>query len=123
MADTPEFSNALASTLKEIDPSIACVMYSRHPKVRSINPELFIVNFTIESDNDPRMKYAPDTARIVGSAWRGKTIKAATINFMEHHVHSKMEVNSTEKICPVTLAGSFHTCDSAKCTRCFVAVR
>jgi hypothetical protein len=120
MVDTPEFSNALALEIKRRDPSIRCVLYTRHPKVSGVDTRLFVVNFTLEGRGDRRKEYAPKDALIVSSAWDGVVMPEATVNFLEHHVEKIADASRSGSICPVT--ASHHavvSCDEACCDRCF----
>jgi hypothetical protein len=121
MAASPRFSNWLASQIKAQDPSINCVVYSRHPDVVTLDPSLFIVNFTLEGNDDARVKFAPANARIVSSSWDGEINDKADVNFLEHHVEKK--INSAEGLnyCPVTIKqANLKSCDEARCERCFM---
>jgi hypothetical protein len=118
---TPIFANDLARTVKRLAPEVECVVYTRHPNAALLDPMLFTVNFTLESSNDPRKKYAPSHSRIVGSAWDGVPIPSADINFLEHHVEKHATSNQGGRICPVTInPKQTPSCDSARCVACFV---
>lgn len=120
MVDTPAFTNALASEIKNIDATMKCVLYTRHPNAARIDPDLFLINFTVEEAGEKRRLWAPANAALVGSAWDGRVIHEAMVNFLEHHVEKVSATNTEAMICPVTL---FHktviSCDDARCDRCF----
>jgi len=123
IAATPRFANALAQAVKKYDRSVSCVIYTRHPKAAELNPNLFVVNFTVEGPNDARRKFAPQTARLVSSAWDGVLIEDAEINFLEHHIGRIATAQGTGNICPVTASHQeTPSCDSARCNRCFAPV-
>jgi hypothetical protein len=121
IASTPEFANALAQQVRSIDPEVSCVIYTRHPKARSLDSELFVVNFTLEGDEDPRRRWVPPNSRIVSSAWDGRLSSLADINFLEHHVAGVAQPAGRGAICPVTLDHARNSsCDVAQCQLCFV---
>jgi len=123
MAATPEFANALAAEIHRQDPEVICVVYTRHPNANLLSPEEFVINFTLESDEDSRSRFVPGGARVVGSAWDGSFVKRAAINFLEHHVEKKSNEPLFLTACPVTVAAkNVHSCDAAKCERCFRVV-
>ena len=120
MVATPNFTNALAAELRKRDPTLACVLYTRHPDAALIDPAVIRVNFTIEGIGDQRSAFSPPGARLVSSAWDGKVTPSAVVNFLEHHVEKHSNASSDARICPVTAsAGGLSTCDSAKCDVCF----
>ena len=121
MAATPEFTNALALEIKKRDPRVQCVIYTRHPKAKLLDPNLLVVNFTLEGAGDVRAKLVPPGARIVNSAWDGDLNEAAEINFLEHHVEKSTSAQGSGSICPVTANHKkTPSCDSAHCQKCFV---
>ncbi len=120
MAQTPNFTNALASQIKSIAPEVECVLYSRHPLAQKLDGNLITVNFTLESSFDNRRRFAPLTSRLVGSAWDGSTIDDVAVNFIEHHIEKHDEKLGGGLACPVTIAPQVTpTCDQARCTACF----
>jgi hypothetical protein len=124
MADTPEFANALAHQIKSLNRDVVCVVYTRHPKASCFDPALFVVNFTLEEDDEPRRRYVPAAARIVGSAWDGSIVLEADVNFLEHHVEKHSFASGSGNICPVTADHTnIPSCDAAKCALCFYAPR
>jgi hypothetical protein len=121
MAATPEFTNALALEVKRREPSVQCVIYTRHPKAKLLDTNLLVVNFTLEGAGDVRVKFVPSGARIVNSAWDGDINEAAEINFLEHHVEKSTRAKGAGSICPVTANHKLTpSCDSALCQKCFV---
>lgn len=121
MAATPEFTNALALEVKKRDPSVQCVIYTRHPKAKLLDTNLLVVNFTLEGAGDVREKFVPQGARIVNSAWDGNINEDAEINFLEHHVEKSTIAKGGGSICPVTANHKVTpSCDSAHCQKCFV---
>ncbi|MGP1665927.1 MAG: hypothetical protein ACTS5I_08480, partial [Rhodanobacter sp.] len=121
MAATPEFTNDLARNIHRIDDEVACVIYTRHPSARMLDPSLLVINFTLEGDGDVRRSWVPDDARIVASAWHGQLSSIAEINFLEHHVEKVERPTGSGAICPVTAGHeSKPSCDSALCQLCFV---
>jgi len=121
MAATPEFSNALALEVKRREPSVQCVIYTRHPQAKLLDTNLLVVNFTLEGATDVRTKLVPPRARIVNSAWDGELHDAAEINFLEHHVEKSTNAKGAGSICPVTANHKLTpSCDLAHCQKCFV---
>jgi deoxyribodipyrimidine photolyase len=96
------------------------VVYTRHPNAIKLDTAAVVVNFTIESKNDLRKKYAPTGSRLVMSSWGGEVIKEVAINFIEHHGDKHFIKIGEGNVCPVTAANeNFLTCDAARCTKCF----
>jgi hypothetical protein len=121
IASTPQFANAVAQQVHSIDPEVSCVIYTRHPNARSLDSRLFVINFTLEGDEDPRSRWVPVNSRIVSSAWDGRVSSVADINFLEHHVAGVAQADGRGTICPVTLDHARNTsCDVARCQLCFV---
>jgi hypothetical protein len=121
MAALPSFSNWLARQIKEQDPSINCVVYSRHPDIGRLDTSLFIINFTLEGSDDARHEFAPANARLVSSSWDGETSDKVEVNFLEHHVEKKTKTADGANFCPVTLKNlNLKSCDEARCERCFI---
>jgi hypothetical protein len=124
IASTPEFANAIAKQVRSIDPEVSCVIYTRHPKAQRLDSGLFVINFTLEGDEDPRARWVPVQSRIVSSAWGGRLSTLAEINFLEHHVAGVARADGPGAICPVTLDHARNTsCDVARCQLCFVPPR
>lgn len=121
VASTPLFANAVAQQIHSIDPEVSCVIYTRHPRAQELDSEQFVVNFTLEGDDDPRSRWAPANSRIVSSAWDGRLSSIADINFLEHHVAEVAAADGIGVVCPVTLDhGKNTSCDVARCQMCFV---
>jgi hypothetical protein len=120
IAATPAFANAIAREVKRRDAAITCVIYTRHPRASELDPELFVVNFTLEGKDDTRQRFVPRGARIVSSAWNGELVAEASVNFLEHHVNRVALPTGTGNVCPVTADhAATPSCDAARCTRCF----
>ena len=120
MAATPSFANALAAEIRRREPSMACIIYTRHPRASELDPALLRVNFSLDSAGDSRRKMAPDFARLVSSAWDGQVTNSVEINFLEHHVEKSTHASGLGFICPVTLHhDTTPSCDEARCDRCF----
>jgi hypothetical protein len=122
VAATPHFANALAKLIHEIDPAVQCVIYTRHPGASDLDPDEFVINFTLEAENDPRKKFAPEGSRLVASAWDGKINSEAEVSFLEHHVSDVHSATGSGFACPVTSQhDKLKSCDEARCARCFIA--
>ena len=120
----PEFANALAEQVHEQSGGrVDCVVYTRHSNAAKLDPKRWIVNFTLDPASLDRRKWAPETARIVFSAFGGVTSDQADVNFLEHHRHTHMaRTAGSGRICPATLPETKErTCDACRCDRCFVA--
>ncbi len=118
----PNFANALAkSVLDESNSEVDCVVYTRHKNAKKLDPSLWVINFTLDPASHKRLKLAPDSARIVYSAFGGNISDIADVNFLEHHRHSHSQVNSGKgRICPATEPETvIRTCDACHCNRCF----
>ena len=121
MVATPLFTNDLAERIRTIDSDVACVIYTRHPDARRLDRSLFVVNYTLEGDSDPRRSLAPPGARIVSSAWDGQLSRIADINFLEHHTSASCTAYGVGAVCPVTADHSRNSsCDVASCELCFL---
>jgi hypothetical protein len=82
---------------------------------------VFVVNFTVEGEQDPRLKLVPVGARLVNSSWDGLLMTSAAVNFLEHHVEKVCSPIGEGRICPVTIEhGVNRSCDGARCDLCFV---
>lgn len=120
MTATPEFTNALAGEIKKMEPRIACVIYSRHPDAKHLDPQLFRVNFTLDRADDSRRVLAPSFARLVSSAWDGRVSSDVDVNFLEHHVEKAALLKGNGFACPVTIDHAAKpSCDLARCDICF----
>ncbi len=120
-APFPEFANALARQIRESsDSEVDCVVYTRHPDARLLDPDLFVVLFSLDESSEDRRRFIPVTARAVRSAFGGLVTDTVDVNFLEHHrwIHVKPVGNG--KICPSTAPeASVRTCDGCKCDFCF----
>lgn len=121
MAATPQFANALAYEIGQRAPDVRCIVYTRHPSAHLFDPQLLIVNFTVDGHGDSRISFKPKRARLVSSSWDGKLLEGAEINFIEHHVEKSATPSGSGQSCPVTLNHDVTpSCDSARCEKCFV---
>ncbi len=121
IAQFPKFSNAFAKLVKELsEGQVRCVVYTRHSNAKLLDPDLFVVNFTLDRDSEDRMKWVPVNARKVFTAWDGECESGVAVNFLEHHRFSHAEVKGSGHVCPVTVPNTnLKTCDAAKCDLCF----
>jgi len=119
---TPGFANDLASVVRDLSGGdVDCVVYTRHKRAVELDPSLWIVNFTLDPDSENRKAWVPINARIVYSAFGGKTSPAAEVNFLEHHRHGHSPQVGDGRACPATLPHALsRTCDGNRCNRCFV---
>lgn len=117
----PEFANALARQVAELSEGrVACVVYTRHPMAGELDPELFVVNFTLDEASEGRREWIPAGARTVYSAFGGRVSNNVEVNFLEHHRWVHMSPVGTGPICPSTLPEtSIRSCDGVKCSLCF----
>ena len=122
IAAYPSFANSLAGQVRQIsNGEVDCVIYTRHRRAKELNPELWIVNFTLDSDSRGRREWAPEDSRIVFSAFGGETDPEADINFLEHHRWTHIEQSGTGRVCPATAPNmKDRTCDALRCNRCFL---
>jgi len=122
IAEFPNFANFFAQMVRDRSKnSVSCVVYTRHPNVKKLDKESYVINFTLDRDSDDRRDWIPEYARIVYSAWDGLSSDMADVNFLEHHRFSHQNNIGGGKICPVTItANKLNTCDIAKCDLCFV---
>ena len=120
MAATPEFTNRLAWEIRQRNPSVQCVAYTRREDAELLDSQLLVVNFTVEGNSDPRFVWVPDHSRVVCSAWEGHLLKCAEVNFLEHHVDKSATPIGDGTVCPVTAQhGKIQSCDEAHCDLCF----
>jgi len=119
---TPKFANDMARMVQEMsEGGVDCVVYSRHKRAVELDSNLWIVNFTLDPVSEERKSWAPIHARIVYSAFGGKTSPIAEVNFLEHHRHGHLAQVGNGRACPATLPqATSRTCDGNKCNRCFV---
>ena len=119
---TPIFANAVARMVRDIsEGDVDCVVYTRHKRAVELDPNLWIVNFTLDPVSEDRKSWAPTNSRIVYSAFGGKTSPIAEVNFLEHHRHGHLSQIGDGRACPATIPqATSRTCDGNKCNRCFV---
>jgi hypothetical protein len=118
----PAFANDLARQIQRVSGGrVRCVIYTRHPFASRLDPELFVVNFTLDASSKGRRAWAPPISRIVYSAFGGEVSGSAEINFLEHHRWVHLPPVGRGKVCPTTLPETrTRTCDAVRCQRCFV---
>lgn len=116
------FANEMAKQVKEkTEGKVTCVVYTRHPNALKLDPDLWVINFTLDSSSFERTKWIPEKAHTVFSAFDGVTYDAAYVNFLEHHRWSHASQKGKGEICPATLPETnTRTCDSLFCCKCFV---
>jgi hypothetical protein len=117
----PQFANALARQVRQLSGGeVDCVVYTRHPHARDLDPELLVINFTLDKSSQARKSWAPPQARIVFSAFGGELSREADVNFLEHHRWIHVLPVGTGTVCPTTLPETkVRTCDAVRCDRCF----
>lgn len=118
----PSFANALAKQVQELSAGlIDCVVYTRLRKSALLDPQLWVINFTLDPASLGRRALAPASARIVFSAFGGELSPIASVNFLEHHRHSHFNPTKGEgNICPATHPETIErTCDACRCKTCF----
>ena len=117
----PIFANALATHVRDHSGGeVDCVVYTRHPDARMLDPDLFLVLFSLDESSEDRRRFAPATARVVRSAFGGRITDSVDVNFLEHHRWSHLEPIGTGKICPSTAPeAKERTCDACRCDFCF----
>jgi hypothetical protein len=123
IAAFPNFANALAKQIRSLSKnSVDCIVYSRHPKAKLLDPDLWTINFTLDHSSMDRLNWAPPEARIVYSAFDGVTSSKAEINFLEHHRFQNIPRSAGNgRICPATKPETVkRSCDDCRCKRCFV---
>jgi hypothetical protein len=123
IAAFPAFANALAKQVRSLSrKGVDCVIYTRHPKAKFLDPDLWVMNFTLDPSSMDRASWAPPEARIVYSAFDGVTSSKAEINFLEHHRYQHLPRSAGNgRICPATKPETVdRSCDACRCKRCFV---
>jgi hypothetical protein len=122
VAAFPTFANDLARQIHRASSGrVRSVVYTRHLFASRLDPELFVVNFTLDASSEGRRAWAPPFARIVHSAFGGRVSEGAEINFLEHHRWVHLPPVGRGNICPTTLPETItRTCDAVRCQRCFV---
>jgi hypothetical protein len=120
-AQFPEFANALAKSVREVSSGeVDCVVYTRHPDAGLLDPELFVVLFSLDESSEDRRRYVPSTAWVVRSAFGGHVTDSVDVNFLEHHRWVHIKPVGTGKICPSTAPETkVRTCDACQCDFCF----
>jgi hypothetical protein len=121
IAAFPQFANALARQVRELSGSeVDCVIYTRHLRARDLDPELLIINFSLDKSSTAFRSWAPPGARIVFAAFGGELSSEAEVNFLEHHRWTRVLPVGSGTICPTTLPETkVHSCDAVRCNRCF----
>ncbi len=120
-AQFPEFANALAKSVREVSSGeVDCVVYTRHPDAGLLDPELFVVLFSLDESSEDRRRFVPPTAWVVRSAFGGHVTDSVDVNFLEHHRWIHIKPVGTGKICPSTAPETkVRTCDACQCDFCF----
>lgn len=117
----PEYANALARQVRvQSAGAVDCVVYTRHPDAKLLDPSLFVVLFSLDESSEDRRRFVPPTARAVRSAFAGRITDTVDVNFLEHHRWVHIKPVGTGKICPSTAPeAKDRTCDGCKCDFCF----
>jgi hypothetical protein len=120
-AQFPEFANALGRSVHEVSSGeVDSVVYTRHPDASLLDPELFVVLFSLDESSEDRRRFVPSTARVVRSAFGGQVTDSVDVNFLEHHRWVHIKPVGTGKICPSTAPETkVRTCDACQCDFCF----
>lgn len=118
-----EFAYALAAKIKKMSKGrVQSVVYTRHSDAKFFDPEVFVVNFTLDSNSMDRASWIPPFARRVFSAFVGIVDKDSEVNFLEHHRWHHPKPIGLGMVCPATKPEApEHTCDAVHCHKCFVA--
>ncbi len=121
IAAYPDFANALARQINRLSiGQVICSVYTRHKRARELDPDLLIINFTIDATSERHKEWVPDSARIVYAAFNGHLNEEAEINFLEHHRWQHYEPIGSGFVCPATAHDTkVRTCDACLCCRCF----
>ena len=107
--------------MKESNSKVDAIVYTRHSRAKELDPNLWVINYTLDAVSMDRKKYAPQEARIVFSAFGGSIRNDVSVNFLEHHRHEHYQPVGTGNICPATKPDTLdRTCDACKCNKCFV---
>ncbi len=122
IVDYPNFANALAKQVElESDGKVDCVVYTRHSNAKKLDPDLWVINFTLDNVSIDRKNYAPESARLVSSAFGGLLRDDVSVNFLEHHRHEHVDAIGDGPICPATKPETVdRSCDGCECNKCFV---
>ena len=120
-APFPEFANALARCIRESSKGeVDCVVYTRHPDARLLDPELFVVLFSLDESSEDRRRFVPASARVVRSAFGGRITDSVDVNFLEHHRWVHIKPVGTGRVCPATAPETkVRACDACQCDFCF----
>jgi hypothetical protein len=120
-APFPGFANALARRVCESSSGeVDCVLYTRHPDAWLLDPELFVVLFSLDESSEDRRRFVPATARVVRSAFGGRVTESVDVNFLEHHRWIHIKPVGKGKVCPATAPETnVRTCDACQCDFCF----
>ena len=90
-------------------------------KAKNLDPNLWVINFTLDGESMDRIKYSPKDARVVFSAFGGLIRDDVSINFLEHHRHKHFDPIGHGTICPATEPSAIErTCDACECNKCFI---
>ena len=118
----PAFADALARLVRDLsDGGVDCVVYTRHPNAGLLDPDLWVMNFTLDPSSPDRRAWAPPHARLVFAAFGGELSPEADVNFLEHHRHVHLPPQGLGRVCPATAPGvPERTCDALRCNRCFL---
>lgn len=113
----PRFANALARQTHDISHSnVDCAIYTRHQGALKLDPDLWIINFTLDRVSQERRAWVPESARIVYSAFDGEISPDVAIDFLEHHRHSHAKPVGRGRICPATKPETkVRTCNACRC--------
>jgi len=117
----PNFSNMIAMQVKILTRGeVDCVVYTRHPMADKLDPNLWVVNYTLDKTTERATARVPNNARIVYSAWGGETSQCGAVNFLEHHRWVHMKPAGKGSVCPATLPETTdRRCDALRCDFCF----
>lgn len=121
IAAFPQFANDLAKLIRdESNGEVASVVYTRHPNARLLDPDLFVILFSLDESSEDRRRFIPPSAWVVRSAFGGKITDSVDVNFLEHHRWEHIKPSGTGKVCPSTAPETkVRTCDACKCDFCF----
>lgn len=121
LSNFPDFANSLAENVIWLsEGKVFSTIYTRHKKVNKLNPDLWIINFTLDRSSMNRKIWIPTHARTVFSAFDGVINRDAEINFLEHHRWSHVQPKGVGACCPATLPETpIKTCDAVQCCLCF----
>lgn len=122
IAAFPAFANAISAQVRDLSGGgVDCVVYTRLKSVSELDPDLWVVNFTLDQSSRERRAWVPPHARIVFSAFGGEVDPEAEVNFLEHHRWSHLTPVGQGRVCPATAPDvPERTCDAVRCNRCFV---